>query len=501
MMFYLVKKIIVVFTAILALSIAGWPGAAGAAGESDLRYGVKTELAPGVVYYPFSTKNWSGQPVTGHVTEITPGGELLEIRPAPGNDALGGRETVSSLAARHGAVAAVNGGFFDGGSGNPIGGLVVDGVVHYHRDLLRTSVGWNGKGQFKFGYFIPGTRVVSGAGSLTVDGYNRLPGAGEVTLLTPLGSGGISASGSNTVVLQRAGDGTFKVVDARPGPGNYMLVFGSARAGLAGSFRKGDTLQIQSTFGSGLEGIDHLVTGGPLLVQDGIPVFQAVNEGFRGGVLAPNARTAVGVKANGNVLLVVVEKVKSANQQNDYASAGLTPDELAWLMAGLGAVRAAALDGGGSSAMWAGGKLVSRPSDGSERKVANALVVLYQIPTYFNGQRVYFDVPPYLEQGRAYVPLRGIFELLGARVTWDPATQTVLAVRGERSVSLTIGKREALVGDKPVLLDAVPGVINGRTMVPLRFVGESLGDRVEWQSSPKAIKIYSKNIEQGVNPE
>ncbi len=420
-------KRIIVCTSVFALVGAGWPAgiAAGVTGEGSVHYGVKKQLAPGVVHYSFSTHNWSGQPVTGHVTEIKPGEELLEIRPVLGHDALGGRETVSELAARHGAVAAVNGGFFDGASGNPIGGLVVDGQVQYHQDVLRTSVGWTGGGNFKFGYFMPGA----------------------------------------------------------------------------------DNVPMQSGFGSGLEGIEHLVTGGPLLVQDGIPVFQAVSEGFRGGVLTPNARTAVGVKADGNVLLVVVEKLSGTGDKGGSgsgpenadrdggagtnASAGLTLDELAWLMVRLGSVRAAGLDGGGSSVMWAGGELVSKPSDGSERKVANALVVLYQVPAYLDGRRVYFDAPPYLEQGRTYVPLRGLFELLGAAVTWDQETQTVDAARGERSVSLTIGQKEARVNDATVLLDAVPRMVNGRTMVPLRFIGESLGDRVEWQSNPKAIKIHS----------
>ncbi|SFG35538.1 Copper amine oxidase N-terminal domain-containing protein [Desulfotomaculum arcticum] len=500
-------KRIIICTALLGLVSVGWPGstAAGITVEGSIHYGAKKQLAPGVVYYPFSTNNWSGQPVTGHITEIKPGEDLLEIRPATGNDALGGRETVSSLAARHGAVAAVNGGFFDGGSGNPIGGLVVDGQVHYYRDLLRTSVGWTGEGNFKFGYFMPEVEVLTNRGSIAVTGYNQLPGTDEVTLLTPLRSGGINPPSANIVVLQRTEDGTFKVVDKQPGSENYVLVFGSMQAALAASFQSGDDVQINSKFGPGLEGIEHLVTGGPLLVQDGVPVSQAVNEGFRGGVLSSNARTAMGVKADGNILLVVVEKLQSAGDNSTSTpqkanpggsaaantSAGLTPDELAWLMVRLGSVQAAALDGGGSSAMWADGKLVSKPSDGSERKVANALVVLYQIPTYLDERRVYFDAPPYLEKGRTYVPLRGIFELLGATVNWDPDTKTVDAVRGERSVSLTIGENEARADGKTIILDAVPRTVNGRTMVPLRFIGESLGDRVIWQSNPKAVKIYS----------
>lgn len=491
------KKILV--TAAFVLLCTWWPGLANAAGDSGLQYGEKTELAPGIAYYPFTYLGWSGEITRGHITEITPGGELLEIIPALGSNKLGGRETVSSLATRHGAVAAINGGFFDGGSGNPIGALVVDDAIHYYADVLRTSVGWTSQGRFEFGYFTPGAVVDAGKNSFIVDVYNRIPQANEVALFTPLRNGGLDLSSYNKVPLTKTDNGIFQLEDTA-GPDSYILVLGSGVPDYAKDLNVGDRVNIEFYYGPNFNSIDHLMTGGPLLVQDGVPVFQAINEGFRGSVLAPNARTAVGVKENGNILLIVVEKKTTATdtagdgqakEATNTDSAGLTTEELAWLMSRLGAQRAAALDGGGSSAMWSGGKLVSRPSGNSERVVANALLVLYQIPTYLDGQRVYFDVSPFVDKGRSFAPLRGIFELLGAKVDWEEETGTIKAVRGSRSVTLTIGKKEALVGDEPVVLDAVPRVVNGRTMVPVRFISESLGAGVDWQTSPKALYIYS----------
>lgn len=490
------KRLCISVAAVMVVC-AGWSGAANA----DVQYGKKMNLAPGIMYYPFTYENWSGKLVNGHVTEISPGTELLEIRPALGVDKLGKKETLSSMAARHGAVAAVNGGFFDGASGNPIGGLVVDGSVQYHADVLRTSVGWTGKGDFTFGYFAPQAAVKVGGQSFTVDFYNRLPEAGSVALYTPLYKGDQNFGGLSRVVLEKTGLQDYQVVEDIAGSENYILVFSNEQSGLAGVFGQGDTVGIDFNYGSNLGAVDHLVTGGPLLVQDGIPVFQAVNEGFRGSVLTHRARTAVGVKDNGNILLVVMEKQKATADDEDATeqaqdSAGLTTDDLAWLMARLGALQAAGLDGGGSSEMWVNGKMISRPSGGSERQLANALVVLYQIPTYFDGHRVYFDVPPYFEEGHLYVSLRGVLELLGAEVSWDEETGIISAVRGDRSVSLTVGKKEALMGQEPVVLDAVPKIVDEHVVVPVRFITESLGAQIDWQDSPKALIIHNPDGEE-----
>ena len=110
--------------------------------------------------------------------------------------------------------------------------------------------------------------------------------------------------------------------------------------------------------------------GGPVLVRNGKPIFRA-NEDFTPDQLLPRtARTAVGQLADGRLLLVTVD-----GAQPGY-SAGATNFELALEMVKLGAVTAAALDGGGSATMAFEGKLLSRPS-GAERPIGDALLVSY----------------------------------------------------------------------------------------------------------------------------
>src|SRR5215472_4083685 len=75
------------------------------------------------------------------------------------------------------------------------------------------------------------------------------------------------------------------------------------------------------------------------------------------------------------------------------------------------------------------------------------------IQVYVDGQAVNFDVPPTVIQGRVLVPLRGIFERLGATVDYDVRTQHIVAVRGPQTVELTIGSRQARVNDTAKLHD------------------------------------------------
>ena len=87
------------------------------------------------------------------------------------------------------------------------------------------------------------------------------------------------------------------------------------------------------------------------------------------------------------------------------------------------------------------------------------------------------------------VPLRGVFEQLGANVDYDARTQHIVAIRGTQIVELTIGSRQATVNGAPRLLDVPAFTMGGRTMVPLRFISESLGADVQWNAASQTILI------------
>lgn len=109
-----------------------------------------------------------------------------------------------------------------------------------------------------------------------------------------------------------------------------------------------------------------------------------------------------------------------------------------------------------------------------------------------DGQPVSFDVPPVVAVGRILVPLRGVFHRLGAIVTWDPGSQTVLAARGDTSIVLRIGDTQAHINGQPTLMDVPALLVGGRTMVPLRFISQALGSQVSWDAASTTVQIGSR---------
>lgn len=99
-----------------------------------------------------------------------------------------------------------------------------------------------------------------------------------------------------------------------------------------------------------------------------------------------------------------------------------------------------------------------------------------------SGASVEMDVAPYLKDGRVMVPVRFLAEALGFPVEYDfsDPTNKIVTVHAVEDIVLTIGSNKALVGTEEVDLDAAPEIVNGRTMVPVRFVAETLGFDVQW---------------------
>jgi len=98
-----------------------------------------------------------------------------------------------------------------------------------------------------------------------------------------------------------------------------------------------------------------------------------------------------------------------------------------------------------------------------------------------DGKAVSFDTPPVLANGRMLVPLRSIFEALNTTVNWDGATQTITATKGDINIKLVVGG-QAYKNDQAVALDVPAKLVDGRTLVPLRFVSEALGANVDWNN-------------------
>lgn len=112
------------------------------------------------------------------------------------------------------------------------------------------------------------------------------------------------------------------------------------------------------------------------------------------------------------------------------------------------------------------------------------------IKVTIDDQRVDFpDTQPMMVASRILVPMRGVFEHVGAKLGWDQAMQTVTADRGDHHVALVMGKNTAEVDGAAVPLDQPAIVVKGRTMVPLRFLGQSLGMHVDWHAADRTVAL------------
>ena len=113
-----------------------------------------------------------------------------------------------------------------------------------------------------------------------------------------------------------------------------------------------------------------------------------------------------------------------------------------------------------------------------------------KITVLVNGREVAFDQPPVIENERTLVPLRAIFEALGAYVSWDGGTQTVTATKGATTISLTIGSEKMIINNSRVaVLDVPAKIISDRTMVPVRAISEAFGCSVDWIGSTQTVVI------------
>lgn len=111
------------------------------------------------------------------------------------------------------------------------------------------------------------------------------------------------------------------------------------------------------------------------------------------------------------------------------------------------------------------------------------------ITVTINGSRLLFDTDPVTESDRTLVPLRVIFESLGATVRWEDATQTAVAVKGDTEIRISVDNTEMLKNGEVVVLDVPARLIDDRTLVPVRAVSEGLNAQVDWLEDTHRVVI------------
>jgi hypothetical protein len=364
---------------IVALAIAILAPSAGATTQT---------LLPGLTYTRQLLFTPHG-PVVVHVLVAPRPSGLWSLDPVLSDGAISGRQRLTGIerqASATATVAGVNGDFFNAADGRPDGIVMQNRVLQSVPNEDRSSIGiepsgaldvrhaswnafWQGRGQRR-----------------PLTGLNEPANRGGITLYTPAwGAATPPAAGVTEAVifpfpaLTPGSDLSGNVVQFTQGGNTPIPAGGAVLSAIGGSAQKldaeappGARVTIRFLLSSGWATDLDAIGGGPLLVRNGRPVFRAF-ESFSATILAPRvARTAVGQRRDGSIVLVVAD-----GGQVGY-SVGLTNYELSQQLVRLGCVTGAGLEPRNSSTMAFDGELLNRPSDPSgERAISNALLVSY----------------------------------------------------------------------------------------------------------------------------
>ncbi len=152
------------------------------------------------------------------------------------------------------------------------------------------------------------------------------------------------------------------------------------------------------------------------------------------------------------------------------------------------------IQGGNNSALWGGKPLEVAIYGKPEGWVAEHYDLDAQTDILVGYGQNNIDFTPYGQEpvivnDRTLVPLRAIFEAMGAEVDWNDETKTVIATREDTTISLTIGSDQLIVNGEAVTIDVPAQIINDRTMIPVRAIAESFGCNVNWNQKAKRVAI------------
>jgi N-acetylmuramoyl-L-alanine amidase len=112
---------------------------------------------------------------------------------------------------------------------------------------------------------------------------------------------------------------------------------------------------------------------------------------------------------------------------------------------------------------------------------------------FLDGKQLSAEVAPQINRdGNTIVPVRIIAQSLGSKVQWEEKARKVTLERANVNIQMFIDKRNAIVNDKPVMLETAPTIIKGNTMLPIRFISEQFGIKVTWDELTQSVFLIKQ---------
>ncbi len=118
------------------------------------------------------------------------------------------------------------------------------------------------------------------------------------------------------------------------------------------------------------------------------------------------------------------------------------------------------------------------------------------VTLYLDGNEVFCSPPPCIIDGRTFIPARAVFQEMGAKIDWDGEKKQVTVDYNDIKIEMTIGSKVSVVNGEKISSEVAPLIISDRTMIPLRFVGETLKANVFWDEKNYAAHVESPKKEE-----
>lgn len=269
----------------------------------------------------------------------------------------------------------------------------------------------------------------------------------------------------------------------------YVLVFNTAS--VAAKFEVGQRIDYridfnQAVFNNGtpskgipidMEAVRSGFSAGPMLLKDGVVSVNPLAEGIKEAKITTQRaqRSFIGVKKDNTLVMGTVSDV--------------TVKELAEILKSIGVVNATNLDGGASSGLYFRGSYLTKPGRNISNAIVVTRKKTTPLRLSLNGKELLLDVDPYIKNQRTMVPLRAMMEAMGAKITLDPEPLVIHVEKSGLKLDFKIGSDKVTINGRDKLLGLPVELRNGRTFVPVRFLVELLGGSVDMEPVHNRVEL------------
>jgi exopolysaccharide biosynthesis protein len=446
-------------------------------------------LASSTVSYKSESISYNGKTFALQTVTVDLKDPYLRVMPATAKDGIGHVEEFSSILTRNDAVAGINGTFFDAYADSsaekyPNGLMIQSGEILHSGANQTLSVKIDKLPEIEYIQTMI-KLVVTHADSSTYTfspwGVNKYYGTSvldQVNLYTSDFGKSVSFPNGTKIVVD---DKHITQISTNKVniPVNGQVIFvgntDSNNKYIVSKLHIGDEVELKASIKTdartnGNEGWEAAIGVGPKLLTNSKVDIDFKRDGFSDPKITANAnaRSFVGVDKNKRLVMGTMSAATALDMAHVLLKAGL--------------MDAMNMDGGASSGLYYEGSMKRKPG----RLLSNALVVRRydepQVQVTVNNQFVE-EFRGYVYKEKTMVPFRGIFERMQSDFTWDGAKRTLTAAKGGITLVLTPDNPIAEVNGQSVLLDVAPTIRDGHIYIPLRFVAETLGAKVEWNPS------------------